>query len=73
MGDEKSAVQQLLLKQIEAMNAAEYQDQRIVIKGCGDLPVSEAAYMAVTQKLAPVARSIMYGEPCSTVPVYKRK
>jgi Protein of unknown function (DUF2480) len=55
------------------INTSSFADGRIVIKGCGDLPIAEAAYIAITNKLRPVAKSIMYGEPCSTVPVYKRK
>jgi hypothetical protein len=50
-----------------------YRDQKMVIKGCGDLPVGPAAYTAITRLLTPVAKSIMYGEPCSTVPVFKKK
>jgi hypothetical protein len=65
--------QHLLLKNIEAIDAAVYTDARVVIKGCGEKYISEAAYVAITQKLKPVVKSIMYGEPCSTVPVYKRK
>lgn len=49
-----------------------YKDKRIVIKGCGDIPVTEEAYIEITKILRPVAKSIMYGEPCSTVPVYKK-
>ena len=64
--------QQLLLKNIEAIKTDSYIDARVVIKGCGEKYISEAAYVAVTQKLKPVVKSIMYGEPCSTVPVYKR-
>jgi hypothetical protein len=45
----------------------------MVIKGCGELPVKEAAYIEITRILRPQAKSIMYGEPCSTVPVYKKK
>jgi Protein of unknown function (DUF2480) len=73
MGDEKTAVRQILLKRIEAMDLEPYRDKRVVIKGCGDLPIGEFAYMEITRKLRPVTRSIMYGEPCSTVPIYKRK
>jgi hypothetical protein len=50
----------------------EYKDARIVIKGCGDLPVPNAAYVEITRLLRPVAKSIMYGEACSMVPLYKK-
>ena len=50
-----------------------YRDARIVIKGCGNLPVPKSAYVELTRLLRPVAKSIMYGEPCSTVPLYKKK
>jgi hypothetical protein len=61
------------LKNIDAINGSDFTDQRVVVKGCGDLPIGEYAYMEITKKLRPVAKSIMYGEPCSTVPVYKKK
>jgi Protein of unknown function (DUF2480) len=62
----------LFLKNISQINTADYEDKRVVIKGCGELPISEAAYVAITGLLRPVAKSIMYGEPCSTVPIYKK-
>ena len=65
--------QTLFLKNIATINPENYTDKRVVIKGCGDLPVSENAYVAITQLLRPVTKSIMYGEPCSTVPIYKKK
>jgi hypothetical protein len=70
-GNEKEALQVLLLNNIARINTEEYSGKRIVIKGCGDVVLPEAAYMAITQKLQPVVKSLMYGEPCSTVPVYK--
>ena len=57
---------------IGELDANDYEDERIVIKGCSDKPVPAGAYMALTALLKPVARSIMYGEPCSTVPIYKK-
>lgn len=57
---------------ISGMDTEQYADRPIVIKGCSDKPVPPSAYMEVTARLLPVAKSIMFGEPCSTVPVYKR-
>jgi hypothetical protein len=57
---------------LSKININDYQDARIVIKGCGKLPVPKSAYVELTSLLRPVAKSIMYGEPCSTVPLYKR-
>ncbi len=71
-GDEAFAAQAILIKNISALDKAPYDDQRVVIKGCGDLPIKEAAYIEITKQLRPHARSIMYGEPCSTVPVFKK-
>jgi hypothetical protein len=57
---------------LNKLNINDYKDARIVIKGCGNLPVPKAAYVEITRLLRPVAKSIMYGEPCSTVPLYKQ-
>ncbi|MEO6548253.1 MAG: DUF2480 family protein [Ferruginibacter sp.] len=72
-GTKDEIIRLLLIKNIAEINTAEFADKRIVIKGCGDLPVGEAAYLEATKLLRPVAKSIMYGEPCSTVPIFKRK
>lgn len=57
---------------IAKINPEDYQDAKLVIKGCGQIPIPEFAYVEVMSKLLPVASSIMYGEPCSTVPIYKK-
>lgn len=72
-GDEQKLISTLLLKNIDTINGEEYADQRVVIKGCGDIEIPESAYVEITAKLRPFVKSIMYGEPCSTVPVYKKQ
>ncbi len=72
-GDPATLQKTLLLQNLSKINPEEYRDQRIVIKGCGDITIPPEAYAEVTRILRPVAKSILYGEPCSTVPVYKRK
>ena len=73
MGNKKTLIQIIMQKNIFGINAKEFTDKRVVIKGCGNLPVPESAYMEITKILVPYAKSIMYGEPCSTVPVFKKK
>jgi hypothetical protein len=58
---------------LNKLDTSPFIDQRVVIKGCGSLPIPIAAYTEIARKLRPVAKSIMYGEPCSTVPLYKKK
>lgn len=60
------------LKKLSTLNISDYEGKRIVVKGCSDKPVPPSAYLEITRRLQPVALSIMFGEPCSTVPVYKK-
>ncbi|MFZ1785181.1 MAG: DUF2480 family protein [Ferruginibacter sp.] len=71
-GDRDFLHKTIFLRNIDRINIADYADKRVVIKGCGELPITETAYVAITKKLRPVVKSIMYGEPCSTVPIYKQ-
>jgi hypothetical protein len=72
-GDENKTRELVLLEEIQKIDPSSFNDQRVVVKGCGDTPIGESAFIAITQKLRPVVKSIMYGEPCSTVPVFKKK
>ncbi len=72
-GDLQALEQSLFQDALAAMDPTRFQDARIVVKGCGHLPISQFAYVEVVRLLRPVVSSIMYGEPCSTVPIYKRK
>ncbi|MFM2016662.1 MAG: hypothetical protein RL007_318 [Bacteroidota bacterium] len=72
-GDLEKLETVLFTEVLSAFDTEQYRDARVVIKGCGDKPVPKTAYIELTRLLQPVVKSIMYGEPCSTVPVYKRK
>lgn len=72
-GNEEFLHNTLFLKQLGKINLEDFRDKRVVVKGCGDLPVGEIAYLEITKLLLPVVKSIMYGEPCSTVPIFKRR
>lgn len=58
---------------IQNMDFSEYKDKPVIIKGCAHKPIPQNAYVLLAQKLQPVAKSIMYGEACSSVPLFKRK
>jgi len=72
-GDADFIHKTLFLQNLGKIDTAEYVDKRVVIKGCGDKGAGEAAYVEITRLLRPLVKSIMYGEPCSTVPIYKKK
>ncbi|MFN3488314.1 MAG: DUF2480 family protein [Emticicia sp.] len=57
---------------LSKINFAEYEGTRVVVKGCSKVSVPTSAYVEVTRRLRPYAQSIMFGEPCSTVPLYKK-
>src|SRR5438046_2811548 len=72
MENEKELHKYLFLKNLSAIDTNEFAGKKIVIKGCGETPIADYVYMEITKLLRPVAQSIMYGEPCSTVPVFKK-
>lgn len=71
-GDLKALEQALFQQALSRVDREEYAEAKVVIKGCSKLPVPEFAYVEITRLLRPVVSSIMYGEPCSTVPLYKK-
>lgn len=62
----------LLQQKVSEINPDDYRDKKIMIKGCGEVQVPVFVYTELVNKLKPVVATIMYGEPCSAVPVYKR-
>jgi hypothetical protein len=72
MGDLSVLEYALFKEALSGIDLNAFQDRPVVIKGCGDLPVPESAYVEIARLIRPYAKSVMYGEPCSTVPLYKR-
>jgi len=58
---------------LSSIKESDYTDKRVVIKGCGNRAISNHAYVLLTNKLVGSAKTVMFGEPCSTVPVYKKR
>lgn len=70
-GNDTEVQDMLLLQNIKKIDTKEFAGKRVVVKGCGDRKVPQSAYIEITKILRPVAKSIMFGEPCSTVPIFK--
>lgn len=73
IGTQLDLEKQLIRKKMEQLNLSDYRDGRVIIKGCSDIASPEFAMVELLRLLQPVVKSVMYGEPCSTVPVFKRK
>lgn len=72
-GQPEDITRELMIQNIR--NSVEFEDfdgQRVVVKGCADIQIPSAAFVEIARGLQPYAQSIMYGEPCSTVPIFKR-
>lgn len=72
-GSEDQVNTLLFQEALAQLDIEPYKDARVIVKGCSDIPVPTSAYVEVMNKLLPVAKSIMYGEACSNVPIYKKK
>ena len=71
-GTEEEYIKAHYFEVLKKMDLTPYEGKMLVIKGCSDRPVPPEAYMEITRRLQPLAKSIMFGEPCSTVPIYKK-
>ncbi len=71
-GTLKEVEELLLIETINAQDWSYLQGKRVVIKGCSDKELPASAYLKIANKLQPIVQSMMYGEPCSTVPIFKR-
>ncbi len=72
VGSLQDAKQMAMTQAIGELNADDFKDGKLIIKGCSDIPNPEALMSLFLQKVQPVSASVMYGEPCSTVPIFKR-
>ncbi len=72
-GDLSQLETQIFTEIIAKLDLSEYKDKPVIIKGCSNKPIPETAYIQLIQKFQPIAKSVMYGEACSSVPLYKRK
>lgn len=71
-GGEEVLAYALFTDALRKIDIDEVKDKPVVIKGCGDLPIPDLAYVEVTRLIKPHVKSLMYGEPCSTVPLFKK-
>ncbi len=72
-GIKEDVFQQIFANNINAIDATEFESKKVIVKGCGQIPLTEALYIAITKKLQNTVSSLMFGEACSAVPVYKKK
>ena len=72
-GSREDVFQNILLKNINAIDSKKFKEKKVIVKGCGRIPLRESLFIAITQKLQDSVSSLMFGEACSAVPVYKKK
>ncbi|TAH10015.1 MAG: DUF2480 family protein [Runella slithyformis] len=71
-GDLEALEAKLFDEALEKINLEDFREARVVVKGCSKYPVPVSAYVQITRKLQPVVQSLLFGEPCSTVPLFKK-
>ena len=72
-GNKNTVFQKLILQNIRLSDASIFKNKKVIIKGCSNIPLNESLYIAITKNLQVHVSSLMFGEACSSVPVYKRK
>ena len=72
-GNKAAVFQQLFLRNIENIKTLKFKNKKVIVKGCGQIPLSANLYVAITKKLQNIVTSLMFGEACSAVPVFKKK
>ena len=73
VGDLEQLENQIFSEILSGLDLSKYTSKSVIIKGCSNKPIPENAFIQITQLLQPIVKSIMYGEACSSVPLFKRK
>ena len=71
-GNKEQVFNLLFLEVIGKIDIQKFKDKRVIIKGCGNLKIHEKIYVAITKKMQPAVKSLMFGEACSSVPIHKK-
>ena len=72
-GVKEAVFQQIFANNINAIEASEFESKKVIVKGCGQIHLTEALYITITKKLQDKVSSLMFGEACSAVPIFKKK
>ena len=72
-GTKEEVFQKIFSDNIDAIDATKFENKKVIVKGCGQVPLTETLYIAITKKLQNIVSSLMFGEACSAVPVFKKK
>ena len=72
-GTKEEVFQKIFTDNINSIDASEFENKKVIVKGCGQIPLTESLYIAITKKLQNTVSSLMFGEACSAVPVLKNK
>ena len=72
-GKKMDVFQEIFTANIDAIDSTEFENKKVIVKGCGQIPLSASLYMAITKKLQNTVSSLMFGEACSAVPILKNK
>jgi hypothetical protein len=73
VGSKEDLEKMLIHRAISSISTTDFEDARVIIKGCSDISSPDFAMVELIKRLQPVTKSILYGEPCSTVPIFKKK
>lgn len=72
-GNKNKVTQAIIKENIDGINVDDYKEKRVIVNGCSNITLSEGLFIAITKKLQKNVKSLMFGEACSAVPIFKNK